>query len=325
MGMILAALAGAGQEYNKIAEQKQREWTAERLHQLQQQGEMQKEARINEYQKQAEARQQGYKIDDEKRGMLNKATERQQQLEFDTNPSNVKAKADAAISQQKAADEYTDSRFATTLSQERQLAQARHISDVDTVGRNLQHQLLQKQLDEINSSDHLSEAKKASASAYIKDAQDATDAANNLRIKMANLTDPAQIAEANKQLDDLMLRHNTAFDNAHKILSGGQISASPGPTKTDLEGDQNQPAAVGKASEAISKPTGMLSSVELEKAKSETKQAEDKYLHKARIYLKSGPSGNSELAQMINGIRSKKNLSDEQKLSMISDLIRTAE
>jgi hypothetical protein len=146
MGMLLGALAGAGAALDQVADHRLQQMDYDRSFAMKDLADREKEARIEEATIRQEGRNQTARIADEQRGITNKANERQADLEFNTDPNNVRLSANAKVTGQRIGDEYDDSRFDTKLSQAQRLDSV--TDHTDYAGRNLDHQIKQAALAE---------------------------------------------------------------------------------------------------------------------------------------------------------------------------------
>lgn len=123
MGM-LGAMAGAGAGIGEVADRRIKAFDEQQMMAMKDQAEQAREARILEAQRGNMAIVNQYKIDAENRGIENRKKEQQSELDFKTDPENVKRLAEAGVTAQQIKDQYGDSRYSTELAQAVEKARA---------------------------------------------------------------------------------------------------------------------------------------------------------------------------------------------------------
>lgn len=137
MGMLGAIAGGAGAAKNLI-ENKSKEIDDDRLRQIELQTQLEREARIREQTMQDQDRAEQRYSDRQQSEYEMGKQKRQDELEFQTNPENIKKAVGAEVIKKQAVDEYSDSRFPTELDQKKQLVEA--TDNTDYAARDLENQ-----------------------------------------------------------------------------------------------------------------------------------------------------------------------------------------
>jgi hypothetical protein len=151
-GMLMGALGGLGQglanQSARLAEVEMKRDLAE----MQRQIEIEREKRTEEAQVRSEGRQESAQIRQEQRQAENRKAQQQSDLEFSTNPDNVRKFTEAELVKKKAEDAYSDSRSGIEIEQAAKKAgaidRATYHDVTDYEGRNLSHEAAQLAIQE---------------------------------------------------------------------------------------------------------------------------------------------------------------------------------
>jgi hypothetical protein len=151
-GMLMGALGGLGQglanQSARLAEVEMKRDLAE----MQRQIEMERERRIEEAQVRSEGRQEAAQIRQEQRQVENRKAQQQSDLEFSTNPDNVRKFTEAELVKKKVEDAYADNRSDIEIEQAAKKAgaidQATYHDTTDYEGRQLAHEATQLAIQE---------------------------------------------------------------------------------------------------------------------------------------------------------------------------------
>ena len=214
MGLLLGALAGAAQNYDKQAEEQQKEWTQEHLMQLQHQNDLAKVDRVGEMQSRIEKEKSQRDIENIPLKAKAEASAVKEnapiltQAELDR--QNALLPAELAKHQGLAdIDKQSDiDKSNALLPNQLKLATA----GIDSQGRNLEHQLTQAKIDEMNTPEY----KAAKANQYKE---------SDLHIQGAQLDIQAKKAELSGMPKDAVSALNVYRDEVKTLqLQAGQLS-----------------------------------------------------------------------------------------------------
>ena len=231
MGLLLGALAGGAQAFNEIADDHIKQWNEKDMLSLREQMDMAKEKRIEEAQVRAGTRQEEAQIRAEDRGLLNRDKERKLELDFKTNPENVKRATDAELSGLRAKDDYKYSRGGEEAAYRGNIAQATDIDHTDYEGRALDHELKRKAL-EGGVSTKISEVDEYQLKSWSKEVETLDEAINSGMLQDEALLD-AKVRRKNAR--------NNINNTLAKYQEGGQTGTGSLNDPVGLYQDQDDP------------------------------------------------------------------------------------
>lgn len=146
MGLLLGALAGAGEAFTDIADNHIKQWDTKSLMALQEQVEIAKEQRIEEMNKREGIRKEEFDIRAEGRAYEGKKRDREETFSFNTDPANAERAAQAKLTEQAALDDYRYKRGSEEANYQGMLARAKDIDHTDYEGRRLAHEAARRAL-----------------------------------------------------------------------------------------------------------------------------------------------------------------------------------
>lgn len=245
MGILLGALAGGAKAFDQIADDRMAATAAWNKRLLDQQDELNKEARIEEARMAAEERGELRDVRTGEREYAMKRQTAQDELTMQTDPKNVEAIARAKAQGESILDESKWANADKEAAYKRKLALAGHIESPDRTdyeGRRLEHQLRKAQIDKTREDGGgvlMSKADKQQFDMLSKDRKDALDMYNSENASEGQKAQAmARYQQRTQELDSMM---------------GGDME--PTPVSNDpaglLDELKNQPAKQTEDREAL--------------------------------------------------------------------------
>jgi hypothetical protein len=183
MGILLGALAGGARAYDEIANDHLAAAAAWNKHLIDQQDELNKEARIEEARQAAEARGELRAERTSAREYAMKKQAAQDELAMQTDPKNVEAVAKAKAQGESILDRSRWANVNEEAAYKRKLALAGHIDNTDYEGRRLEHELRKAQIESARGGGEagalMSKAEKERYDLLSRDRKDALDMYNS--------------------------------------------------------------------------------------------------------------------------------------------------
>jgi hypothetical protein len=327
---ILGAMAGAGKALGQIADNNIEMNAKKEAFGLAQQAEIEKEKRIAEAQKTVSETEYQRKIETEGRAADRTKQDRQDQLDFNTNPDNVQKTAQATIQAAKAKDAYGDSRLGADVNREGQLADAKRDpkspEELDYL-RARTAALTNKSGGTFGLKDNIKILQDDIKSTQKSMADVSLDDGQRLRLQ-------ADLQEKIDLKDSLISKLNSTPDSeamTGKAMDIAGIHEEKAVTPSKVKAPQTEGVAskyIDKAMEGAKDFGGKAVGLIAKAFDKSNTSIDDKYVQQAKIALKYGVSKTDKMTDMdkllssdVDSIR-KSNASDIEKTNAIAKLIK---